>query len=427
MEVSILNGILKTSMMTLNSPNRDRQRGSRRRAVLLQISDFGLGRGLFLSEALSAAGLDVSVITNQPIYQQVSSKSKDNDPNITTYSVGIPFASALYRTIFGRLIVYCLFTAISFLMMMRIRAQILYSRGPQPFTEISCLAYRLFDHHVKIISDTTDLWPDSLEYVNVNHTLKTILMPIGLAINRVVHRHVDAIITHNAELANILQQRFGKPTHIIHGVIDLERFRSMKKEEVSGTISAEQATNLAGKFVILYSGILGPFTDPFRILSIADRLDEGVTILVVGTGPFKEQLQSRAFELNLHNIVFLGTQPFDKMPFLYNLADAYLLTLTNIPFLRICLPKKFIEYAACGKPILCVTPRCVASDLAVAWKAGYWFEPNNIVDTVSVIKQLKDDHQMREKMGNNARQLAENLFSIRAATETLKGLPEIGI
>ena len=401
-----------------DSPNtQSTKKITLRRAVLVQVSDFSLGRGLFLKEALQRAGLDVSVITNRPIYQKAG---KESNRNVNYFALDIPFARVLYQSILGRLIFYALFSALAFFTMIRLRAHIMYSRGPQPFTEISCIAYKSFFPNTTIISDTTDLWPDSLEFVKINPTLKSLLIRIGLGLNKRVYKHVDAIVTHNDELGKILRARFGKPIHIIYGVVDLSIFRVMEKKQAAVGLHTPEASKLLDKFVILYAGLLGPFQDPLKIIDIAKQSGHDTTFLVIGTGPMKKELQKRASSLHLENIMFLDTQPFESMPYLYNLADLHLLTYAKIPFLKIGLPKKFIEYAACGKPILCLTPPCVASDLAITWNAGYCVDPDNTGEIASMIKQLKGDPNRIDIMGKNARLLAENLFSINSATEVLK-------
>lgn len=388
-----------------------------RRSVLIQVSDFSLGRGLFLKEALARAGLDVSVITNQPIYQKTIEEKcrKENH-----FALNIPFAKALYCSILGRLIFYTLFSALAFFTMIRLRAQILYSRGPQPFTEISCIIYKMFYPDATIISDTTDLWPDSLEFVKINPTLKSLFIRMGLGLNKRVYKHVDAIVTHNDELGKILQERFAKPIHIIYGVVDLSKFRAMGKEQAAIGLHTSETRRLLDKFVILYAGLLGPFQDPLKIIDLAKESGQDTTFLIAGTGPMKKEFQERASSLHLENITFLDTQPFESMPYLYNIADLHLLTYAKIPFLKIGLPKKFIEYAACGKPILCLTPPCVASELATTWNAGCCADPDDTEELANMIKQLKEHPERRDVMGKNARLLAENLFSINSATEVLK-------
>ena len=392
--------------------------------VLIQFSDFGLGRGLYIAKALSLLGISVTIVTNEPVYsdQRLSKGSMLNfDAKVIEFR--IPYLKALHSSILGRLIAYVLFTLFSFFALMEnSQPDTLYSRGPQPFTEISCILYKVFNRNVRIISDTTDLWPDTLEYVEMNRVLKGLMIQQGHAINNLVYSRVDAIVTLNEELSKVLRERFGRATYVIYGVIDLDRFKSMSKSEALEALPLAIRNRVAGKFVILYAGLLGPFQNPSAIVDVAKKIadDEEVIFLIAGIGPLKASMEQEVKKCGLNNVLFLETQPFGKMPLIYNSADLFLLTYAPIDFLRIGLPKKFIEYAACGKPILCMSPPCVASDLCVKWEAGYRVDSLDAENAVNLIRFLKKNEALKVKSGENARQLAEALFSPNHAAETLK-------
>jgi glycosyltransferase involved in cell wall biosynthesis len=110
------------------------------------------------------------------------------------------------------------------------------------------------------------------------------------------------------------------------------------------------------------------------------------------------------------------------MPIIYNTADAFLLTYMPTNFLRIGLPKKFIEYAAIGKPILCITLNCVASRLCNIWKAGYHVPPERLEDAAHIILELKSNKNLIRYLGNNSRKMAESLFSMEKAKEELQAI-----
>lgn len=402
--------------------------------ILLQLSDFGLGRGLYLAKAMSSLGSKVTVITNKPVYRPLTNRSNtleaqkeysSSNTGMKIIDFDIPFAETLYESVFGRAIVYIVFMILSFVLMSREtpRPKILYSRGPHPFTDITCILYKAFcKNDARIISDTTDLWPDALANTDVDESLKHHLIAIGHTVNGMAYSKIDVVVTHDKELGKILQARFRRPTHIIYGAIDLDVFRPLCKKKALETLSSDICERVAGKFIILNAGLLGIFQNPFIVLEMAKKLveDKGILFIVVGTGPLKESVVQKAKESEVDNILFLETQPFEKMPFVYNLADLFLMTYASMRFLRIGLPKKFIEYAACGKPILCVSPACVASSLCQKWKAGYHALPQEIENAVHFIRALKEDEELRECMGKNARGLAEDLFSLNHAADTLK-------
>lgn len=401
--------------------------------VLVASSDFGLGRGLYLARALSLLGLKVTIVTNKPIYVTTQQHQRDltQDINMKTVDFRIPFARILYGSVFGRLIVYIIFAFLSFvgILTKNIRPKILYSRGPHPFTEISCILYKQFKRKVRIISDTTDLWPDTLEYIKMNHVLKHILITMGHSINHSIYSKVDAIVTLNEIMGKVLQERFKRDVHVIYGVIDLDKFRPMDKKDALEVLPREISSTVDGKFLVFYAGIMTPFQNPLVVADIAEQIQnecQDVIFVVIGSGPLKQELKKIVQKKSLSNVLIFDAVPHELMPFIYNIAD---LTLVPPPLLSVLgmsnffllsLPKKFIEYAACGKPILCITPKCVASELCVKWKAGYHILPQNIEQAADIIKILKENKELKEHLGNNARGLAEDLFSLDYAAKMLR-------
>lgn len=401
--------------------------------VLVGGSDFGLGRGLYLAKALSLLGLKVTMITNKPVYTPTQHHQRDLplDVNIKVMDFRIPFARTLYRSVLGRLIVYVTFTIVSFVWMLRVvpRPKILYSRGPHPFTEISCIFYKWFKRDVKIISDTTDLWPDTLEYVKMNCVLKFVLIAIGHSVNYLAYSKVDAIVTLNDIMGKILEERFQRDVYVIYGSIDLDKFKPIDKKNALEALPREVSSIIDGKFVVLYAGIMGTFQDPLVIADIGEQIQDecrDVVFAVVGSGPLKQELQETVQKKSLSNVLILDAAPHELMPFIYNIADLTLLPppLLSVPgmykYFILALPKKFIEYAACGKPILCMTPPCIASKLCLEWNAGYHVLPQDIRKAVSVIKALKENKKLKEQLSKNARQLAKGLFSTESTAAALK-------
>jgi len=383
--------------------------------------------------------MQVTVITNEPVYiSKREPRALLQDHKVQIVSIKIPFTKALYQSIVGRLIFYITFMMLSFFKLFKIntRPDILFSAGPQPFTEISCILFKKFFRYVKIVSDISDLWPDSLEYVNMNHVIKHILIAIAHSINYFIYSKIDAIdavITLNEAMCKVLRHRIKQNIHVMYGALDLTKFKPMKKEDALAVLPKEITTKVDGKFIILYAGVMSIFQNPLIVVDVAKKIrneHEDLVFVVVGAGPLKQILQKRIEEESLDNIIVFDAVPYELMPFIYNISDLTLLpppilsSLGIRRFFVFTLPRKFMEYAACGKPILCITPSCVASSLCLKCKAGYHVEPDDLENIINIIKTLKEDKTLREKLGENARKMAEKLFSVERAAETLSRIIE---
>lgn len=274
-----------------------------------------------------------------------------------------------------------------------------------------------------MVSDITDLWPEALEYVEMNSVVRRALILLGRGVNRVLYRRVSSIVTLNEPMARVLEGEARSRMHVIYGCIDTDRFRPMSREEALRALAGSASLDLGGKFVVLFSGLMGHFQDPMMVAEVASRLrGEDVVFLLVGCGPRRRELEAAIRERGMHNVVVAGPLPHDLMPYVYNVADLALL-LPSAPrarrYLALALPKKFIEYAACGKPILCLTTPCFAAILCLKWRAGCLVEPHDIEGAVKAIKRLKEDPLLREAMGRNARRMAMTLFSLGAVKRRL--------
>jgi len=405
--------------------------------LLVGFSDFGLGRGLYLAEALSRLGLNVEIITNDPIYS-ANNRSRTNkftNGKIKITELNLGFLRVLFSSVIGRLCIYLVLTFLYFLYMLKTpqESKILYSRGVHPFADFSCILYKRFNRNVKIISDVTDLWPDALEYIKMNRVLRRMLIAVGHSANYLIYSKIDAIVTLNAVMGKILQERFKRDVHVIYGAIDLDRFKPIDKKDALEVLPQEISSMVVGKFVVIYAGTMGPFQNPLVVVDIAEQIQnerQDVIFVVIGYGPLKQELKNMVQRKSLSNILILDGVPHELMPFIYNVADLTLLPppLSSVPrmyeYFIVTLPKKFIEYAACGKPILCMTPPCVASKLCLEWKAGYHILPEDVQEAAGIIKVLKENRELKEKLGKNARRLAEELFSIEHAAKILKTVIE---
>jgi glycosyltransferase involved in cell wall biosynthesis len=395
-------------------------------AVVVQLSDFGLGRGLNLAKSMTLLGLDVTIITNKPIYGLRSRVPVSDSFRGRVVEFEIPFARALYRSLFGRLIVYLVFMISSFrnLMSARRRPVLLLSEGPEPFAEIACVAYAKLIRRTSTVSDITDVWPDALRFLRPSDWRTETMIAVGIAVMRLTLARLDAIITLNDLMKLVLQERYDRPASVIYGAIDTETFKPLLRQEVSAHLPLNVRPAMEKPFVVLHAGLLGPVQDPQKIIDLAVCLKDNrdISFVLIGEGPLKKALLEKARFYKLDNFAIVDTVPSYLMPIIYGASDLFLLTSAENPLAHLLLPRKFIEYTASGKPVVCLTPPCVASSLCETWDAGAHFAPNDIEGASRFIERLKEDRSARLVMGENARRMAVELFSLEKASDELRNV-----
>ena len=377
--------------------------------VILEFSAFAPSRSLYIAEALLKAGLTALILTTRPVYVEEGVK-----PRREVRYLGFQCRRSLYASILGRVYCYTRFALQAALTLVRFKPSVVYARNV--FAALAAVLYKSLVPGVKVVLEVSDLWPEALAYLRVSEALKSFLMRVGQLINAHLYGRVDAIVAHNEVLARFLERRTGRKVHVLLGAIDLEKFRPMSLEWAERRFGVHRRG-----FTVLYAGLLGPFQDPWVILDVAAKLggEAGVTFLIVGTGPLRRGMEERAAREGL-SVKFLDPVPHDMMPLVYNLADVCLMTYAPTGFLSMGLPKKFVEYAACGKPIICVAPPCVASLLCEEWSAGLVVEPGDVEGLAAAILKLRGDGELRAEMGFNARRMAETLFSPRRVVEVFR-------
>jgi len=106
---------------------------------------------------------------------------------------------------------------------------------------------------------------------------------------------------------------------------------------------------------LLFAGNIGEMQSVDTILRAAALLQDAnaaVHIDIVGDGSSLDKCKSLSAELKLENVTFHGRYPLEAMPIFYNIADAFLITLKDDPFISYTLPNKVQPYMAAGKPLI---------------------------------------------------------------------------
>ncbi len=389
--------------------------------------DFGGMRGWNIAKALVSQGYEVCAVTNFPNqpygripieyrWKLIAFEEMDRIKMIR-----VPTLPLLYSGIVSRLLIFSFFSLSLLLSLPFVGAvDFVYSRGPHPFTDLPAFLIKSVKHS-SLILDVTDAWPESLSLVKINKVLLKLLFGIGKIANRVMYALSDSVITHTESLKAIISKYTDKKIAILPGVVDTESFHPMSKNEACLKLSSIQNFSLAtNRFVFLYTGTIGPFRNLGTIVEIAEKTKQSddAMFVLVGGGEGRHQLMKEVASRGLTNIFFVGSQLPQRMPFITNLADVCVLPLSS-PLLRIAIPKKIFEYAACGKPILCISPCGEASNLIAKWEAGVTVNSNNIDDVIAVMTTLKTKTKVLKTMGENARRMAEELFSLTYAGKCL--------
>ena len=185
-------------------------------------------------------------------------------------------------------------------------------------------------------------------------------------------------------------------------------------------IRAELGLN--GNFLVLYAGLHGLVYDLVAIMDVAAMLKDhrDIKLLFVGDGPTKAATVARAEELALDNVIFLPTQPIQRIAGFFNAADVTLAPLRK-PQMEGAFPVKVYDSMASEVPvILCAEPE--TTEIVLNNRAGLVTDSGDYEAIREAILTLYQDPQLRLDLGRNGRQAVLRHYSRQAQAAELATL-----
>ncbi|MBT0053277.1 glycosyltransferase family 4 protein [Vibrio alginolyticus] len=135
-----------------------------------------------------------------------------------------------------------------------------------------------------------------------------------------------------------------------------------------------------------------------------------IKLVLVGQGKLKPQLESKAQEMQLNNVVFHPPVNKQKLAGLMASADVGMQVLANIPaFYYGTSPNKFFDYISAGLPVINNYPGWLAGMIEES-QCGFTVAPENPQAFANALEQAADNREALVNMGASARQLAESQF-----------------
>jgi glycosyltransferase involved in cell wall biosynthesis len=162
--------------------------------------------------------------------------------------------------------------------------------------------------------------------------------------------------------------------------------------------------NLAGKFVVMYSGNHSPANPIATLLDAAERLrdDPRVVFYCIGGGAGKKEVDDRIAR-GAKNITSLPYQPFSEIKYSLSAADVHVVSIGD-DVVGIVHPCKVYGAMAVSRPILTFGPRpSHVSDLVERHNIGRHIPHGDVDATVEAIRWMLDmPETQRRDMGERA-------------------------
>lgn len=209
---------------------------------------------------------------------------------------------------------------------------------------------------------------------------------------KMIWKKADARIANSQGLKDMALKFYDKKSFdIIPNGVDTEVFYPIEKAD------SDEFKILFVSRLIERKGL--QFIIP-QLQKIQDSTEKKVKLVVVGDGPYREQLETITREYKVADMVeFVGQKNKKEIVLFYQNADLFIL-----PSAKEGMPNVVLEAMACGLPII-MTP-CEGSKELVQ-DNGYILLTSEMGEK---IQQLLRNKEMLQKLGHNSRRIVEEQF-----------------
>ena len=257
-----------------------------------------------------------------------------------------------------------------------------------------------------------DLWPQSLSATGYVEN-KLILTLVGFMV-KWIYARTDTLLAQSQafvrEMGNYTDRK-----KIVYYPNSIE-----PKAKGLTTAPDVDASCLEDGFSVVFAGNIGKAQDVPTLIEAARLLAESdCKIVFVGDGSMLEWAKQEVCRQGLSNVHFLGRVDSRYMPWVYDHADALLVSLTDEEIFSYTIPVKLQACLAAGKPIVASLngeAACVvqASGAGIATPAG-----DAAALSQSILKIRGMNAQQRCKLGSSGLEYFQEYFDMNIQAQRL--------
>lgn len=285
-----------------------------------------------------------------------------------------------------------------------------------PFTNAlsSCIISRV--KRVPFIFWLNDLHPETAIQLGVLRS--KLLIRLATSLELFLYRKADKVVVATRGIGENIIARGVPPEKVefIPTGVDTSLFDPSKVKT-----SIRDELGLGDKFLVLYAGTIGFLQDISTIVEAARILSDNdqVVFLLVGEGPEKERMLELTKKYSLSNVLFVGTQPRQRLPSFIAGADVVVASLKRWRLFESALPTKLFEAMAMEVPIVCAISG-EAKEMMEESGAGVCVEPGNPAEMARAISGLFNDRNALSRRGTRAREYVEKHYSRSDTVEQIE-------
>lgn len=261
----------------------------------------------------------------------------------------------------------------------------------------------------KLVIALGDLHPE--EAVDLGLIKSPILIRLWETMENFSRRRADLLVAIVPKIKPLLVAK-GFPPELIHVSTNAYDPSEERQEPLPSKTSVSlDAVN--GRFLVMYTGTIG-LAHPMEIaLEAARELQKSypeIQFVIVGQGDKLPDLEKRADEWRLQNLIFLDPVPRNCMISLLDRAQAVMhLAYSGGTHEGYYLPNKFFEYLGSGKPVIYSGRGEIARIIREA-RCGLVVPPENPQAFAEAVVYLFNHQEEAREMGRRGREYVMQHF-----------------
>jgi glycosyltransferase involved in cell wall biosynthesis len=320
-----------------------------------------------------------------------------------------------------RILDYLSFAFMSFWIGLFKKTDLIIATSPQFFTAVSGWLLGFFKRK-KWVIEVRDLWPESIVAVEAmkNKTILNFFVKLELRLYK--SAHIIIVVTDSFKIKITGKGIDTNKIHVFKNGVIQDDFRPQSKNQ-----ELLKKHKLEDKFIFAYIGTHGMAHALDFILDSLEEIKDTypeIVFIFIGDGAKKNNLQLKALENNLTNVLFIDSVSKNGVYDYLNLTDVALVNLKKNDTFKSVIPSKIFEAAALQKPIL-LGIEGETKLMINKYEAGICFEPENKKDFLNAVQKLFFDKESYLRYQNGCLKLANDFDRKKIALNMLKELKKL--
>ncbi|MBC5773012.1 glycosyltransferase family 4 protein [Pontibacter sp. KCTC 32443] len=255
----------------------------------------------------------------------------------------------------------------------------------------------------KLVFETRDLWPEGA--IELGFIKNPTIQKLSYWFEKCCYEASSYIVTLSPGMTKNIQARFNlKSVDDVTNAANIQLFSTRKPFSGDGVATGSYA---------VYTGNIGMVNNSYWLYEAAKSLKkfgrEDISILLIGEGQQREELEEKALDEGITNFIRLGLMPKNDLVGYVQNALASLVPLKGTPVLDTSSPNKFFESLAAGVPVIQNTQGWM-KDFINEYNVGFTLDPNDPDQLAKTLIWMKDNPESVREMGESASDVAIKYF-----------------